>query len=356
MLDSNLHSARWLGVAVGLLVVMSLAACGDAPAPTPTPVPEPTPVPTPAPEPTAVPEPAQPAMALEDLRITAATTGQDLVAHLSQAEAGCISAAMGDANFQLFQGAPLVLAVAATDAAKPLLAACLVKDNLLVLGVGLMSANLGGWSDDAIGCATGLARSHPEFIHAALGVESGASDPSHPDEIHGILLDVYECFGTAEQAAFQVAMMSNSLEASPFTGQDLLAVLPESEVECLQANLPEPVFAMIANAPSVAGGELSAAPPQLMACISPESLGRIPAEVMVRGMGASSDESQACVVEFISAHSHYIELVRAFQDHAKDLSEADFLEIAEDGFKLFSCLTDEELAQFQQTYLPYLLP
>ena len=91
-----------------------------------------------------------------------------------------------------------------------------------------------------------------------------------------------------------------------------------------------------------------------MACISAESLARIPGELVVLGMGATSDESRACVLDFVSEHGH--ELVRAFQEHAEDLSDDDFLEIAEDGWKLFSCLTDEELAQFQATYVPYLIP
>ena len=50
-----------------------------------------------------------------DLRITPETTGQELVATLSEAEASCLSSAMGDSNYQLFQRAPLVLAAAANE-------------------------------------------------------------------------------------------------------------------------------------------------------------------------------------------------------------------------------------------------
>ena len=295
-------------------------------------------------------------MTKADLRITPETTGQELVATLSEAEASCLSSAMGDSNYQLFQRAPLVLAAAANELAKPLFARCLERDNLFVLGTGLMSAHLGGWANDSLACVTDLARTHPEMVYIAFGVADLVSDPSHPGEVHGILLDMYQCLDTTEKAAFQVAMMSNSLQATPFTGQRFLDTLPESEVECLQTNIPKAVFTMIENAPSVAGGELLDAPPQLMACISAESLARIPGEIVVLGMGATSDESRACVLYFVSEHGHYIELVRAFQEHAEDLSDDDFLEIAEDGWKLFSCLTDEELAQFQATYVPYLIP
>ena len=167
---------------------------------------------------------------------------------------------------------------------------------------------------------------------------------------------MYECLDTTEKVRFTVSMTSNSLEASPFTGQHFLETLPESEVDCLKTNLPEPVFAMIADAPSVAGGQLRDAPPELLACISPESLSRIPAEILTLGMGVTSEDSRACVLDFVSAHGHYIELVQAFAEHAEDLSPEDFLEIAEDGWKLFNCLTDEELAQFQENYAPSMVP
>ena len=90
--------------------------------------------------------------------------------------------------------------------------------------------------------------------------------------------------------------------------------------------------------------------------ISPASLSRIPAEILTLGMGATSDDSRACVVDFVSAHGHYIELVQAFTEHAEDLSSEDFLEIADDGWKLFNCLTDEEFAQFQENYAPSMIP
>ena len=73
-------------------------------------------------------------------------------------------------------------------------------------------------------------------------------------------------------------------------------------------------------------------------------------------MGATSDDSHASVIEFSLTHDHYVDLVRAYEEHAEDLSPEDFLETAEDGWKLFNCLTEEELALFQETYAPLLVP
>ena len=194
---------------------------------------------------------------------TSETTGQDLVARISKAEAACISSALGDANYQLFQGAPLMVA-AANESAKSLFAGCLEGHNLLVLDNGLMSAQQDGWPEESLGSVTGLSRNHPELVYVALGVERAVSDPSHPTEVHSIILDLHECLDTTDMVGFQVAMMSNSIEVTPFTGQHFLEAIPGAEVECLQTSLPEPVLAMIANAPSVAGSELRDAPPQLM--------------------------------------------------------------------------------------------
>ena len=50
-----------------------------------------------------------------------------------------------------------------------------------------------------------------------------------------------------------------------------------------------------------------------LACISPESLSRIPAEVLSLGMGVASEDSRACVLDFASAHGHYIELSAGYR-------------------------------------------
>ncbi|MCE2403807.1 MAG: hypothetical protein J4F43_01470 [Dehalococcoidia bacterium] len=292
--------------------------------------------------------------ALEDLRITSSTTGQELVARISEAEASCIGSAMG-ARYDLFQGAPLMVAAGNPDA-KALFAGCLQDDNLVVLGVALMSAQLGGWAEDSLGCVADISRDHPEMVYVALGVEGKQPDAAHPAQVHSIILDMYECLETREKAGFSVAMISSSLEVAPFSGQDLIDALTETDVECLKANLPGPMFSMIAGLPSVAGGELRDAPPQVTECMSPESLNRITGGILANGLGAASDDSRACMIEFAGSHSHYIELARTAAADPGGLTDEEYLELVEDGLKVFSCMTEEELAQFQNTHLPFLVP
>ena len=114
-------------------------------------------------------------------------------------------------------------------------------------------------------------------------------------------------------------------------------------------------FATIANAPSVAGGELRDDPPQLMACLSAESLSGITGEVLAHNMGVTSDDSHACVIEFSLTHAHYVELVRTASADPTALTPEEYLELAEDGWELFNCMTEEDLALFQESYLPLMV-
>ena len=262
---------------------------------------------------------------------------------------------MGDTKFRQFEGSLLMEAVADTSF-RTRLVVCLQRDSLMVVGTRLIGAYQGGWVQETRQCVTAIAFNNPEMVFQALGVPDVGAEPSDADESPGVLPDLYECLDTAEKVRFTVEMMSYSLTTSPFSGQHFLDTLPESEVECLETNLPAPVFEMIADAPSVGGGELRDAPPELLACVSSESIGRIPGEVAALGIGATSEDSRGCMVDLISARGDYMELAGDFAERAEDLSAEESLEIAEDGRKLFGCLTDEELAEFQENYLPTMVP
>lgn len=314
-----------------------------------------TPEPTPTRVPPPTPTPARDRLPLTLLRIDSATTGEDLVTHLLAGEDTCLKSMMGDTKFKQFEES-LLMEAAADPSFKTRLVVCLQRDSLIVVGTRLIGAYQGGWVQETRECATAVAFNSPELIFQTLGVPDVGADQSDADEARGALPDLYECLDTTEQVSFTVRMMHNSLTTATFSGRHLLATLPQSEVECLRTNLPAPVYAMIADAPSVAGGELQDAPPGVMACISPESLGHISAEVLAVGMGAVSEKSRACVVDLFSARGTYMEMLGDFAEQSEDLSPEDFQKTAEDGSSLFDCLTDDELAGFQEGYLPTMLP
>ncbi len=122
-----------------------------APAPDPTAAPAPDPTAAPTPDPTAAPAPdptAAPAMmSLSDIDET--TTGAELIASLSEGEADCLRAAIGDASYEAMQDLTLSESAMGFDTF-PL--QCLEPDNAIDLSLAMMSLQPGGLSDDSQAC------------------------------------------------------------------------------------------------------------------------------------------------------------------------------------------------------------
>ena len=146
------------------LVVGSLllAACGDSD-PSPTASPEPTPVQaTPVGGDDAMMDKDGDAMmSLSDIDET--TTGAELIASLSEDEADCLRAAIGDASYEAMQDLTLSESAMGFDTF-PL--QCLEPDNAIDLSVAMMSLQAGGLSDDSQACI--------KDVFAELGVPDEA--------------------------------------------------------------------------------------------------------------------------------------------------------------------------------------
>ena len=179
--EKKRFSWRWAVLLVSLVAVF--AACGESATPTPdptatpvltptpdptatpvlTPTPDPTatPVLTPTPDPTAtpVPTPTPAMMSLSDIDET--TTGAELIASLSEGEANCLRAAIGDASYEAMQDLTLSESAMGFDTF-PL--QCLEPDNAIDLSIAMMSLQAGGLSDDSRACM--------KDVFADLGVPS----------------------------------------------------------------------------------------------------------------------------------------------------------------------------------------
>ena len=170
--EKKRFSWRWAVLLVSLVAgALVFAACGESATPTPdptatpvlTPTPDPTatPVPTPTPDPTAtpvltptpdptatpVPTPTPAMMSLSDIDET--TTGAELIASLSEGEADCLRAAIGDASYEAMQDLTLSESDMGFDTF-PL--QCLEPDNAIDLSIAMMSLQAGGLSDDSRAC------------------------------------------------------------------------------------------------------------------------------------------------------------------------------------------------------------
>ena len=86
-------------------------------------------------------------MSLSDIDET--TTGAELIASLSEDEAACLRAAIGDASYEAMQDLALSESATGFDTF-PL--QCLEPDNAIDLSVAMMSLQAGGLSDDSQAC------------------------------------------------------------------------------------------------------------------------------------------------------------------------------------------------------------
>ena len=145
--EKKRFSWRWAVLLVAMVAgALVLAACGESA--TPTPDPTATPVLTPTPDPTATPVPPTPAMmSLSDIDET--TTGAELIASLSEGEADCLRAAIGDASYEAMQDLTLSESAMGFDTF-PL--QCLEPGNAIDLSVAMISLQAGGLSDDSQAC------------------------------------------------------------------------------------------------------------------------------------------------------------------------------------------------------------
>ena len=145
--EKKRFSWRWAVLLVALVAgSLLLAACGDS---DPTATPEPTPVQaTPDKDDDAMmDEDGDAMMSLSDIDET--TTGAELIASLSEGEADCLRAAIGDASYEAMQDLTLSESAMGFDTF-PL--QCLEPGNAIDLSVAMMSLQAGGLSDDSRAC------------------------------------------------------------------------------------------------------------------------------------------------------------------------------------------------------------
>ena len=174
---------------------------------------------------------------MRDFVVDASTTGQDLIDRLSEDEAACIKASVGDFVFEILLGTPLLMA--GTDAggsAQPLFA-CLAVENAVLLGLAFSDAGTGFRDEESRACIQELALDHPEIIFTRLGLEwDGPEAPA--GDVQEFIARLYDCWTDEERVAYLVDTLDLLAEENPYPGRDLIALLPESEVACVMEQLP----------------------------------------------------------------------------------------------------------------------
>ena len=348
MLSKLAARHAWLGaIVMALAIVMLAAACGSDATPTPASTPTATPAPpaaTPTP-PTAAPTPsmAQPEVNLEGFVVTPRTTGKDFLDRISEAENACIRTTFGDAVYQIILATPLSAAGTPSAAIGPL-AGCLTLDNVVLLGGALINAQSGGRSEETVQCMTEVAREYPRLIYLRLGLEWTEEDEaSHPSETHSYALSFYRCMTPREKVNLLLSLWGAADMVSPVIGSEIIALLPEAEASCIREGLSAGDLNTFLGAPVREAMSMGAVP----GCLSMESYVSIFVAVSSARLGGLSEATRGCLADFAGEHDHYIFLAINLGDVASTLTEDEFVERAEDGERIFACLSEDELRNMQ---------
>ena len=322
-----------------------------SPDPTATSVPEPTTSPDPtaalAPEatvaPTAASDSPEPMMSLETLVITPETTAGDLLGLLSEQETSCVQSAVGDAMYQLIQGAPFMMMAGGDISQAAPLFNCLELDNILLLGVALVSSQSEGFVPETRSCLVDVAREHPEAILVNLGMELPEREAGAAVETHPYVVDLYRCLSDAEKVEYILGFQEVA-DSATNAGRDILAVIPESEVACISEALTADEFAVLSGFTVHEAYESTGA---LETCISDESYAPIFVAITETRSGTLSEETRSCLAQFALDHPHYTALIHLHDYDSPGLSHDEYIEIAAAGLEVWQCMTEEELLVLQ---------
>ena len=329
---------------IGLSAFLVVTACSSEPTPTPTPTPTPIPIAAPTPTPTATPTPTpspvlaadEAALSMRGFVLDASTTGKDLFGRLSEEENSCIKEALGEAGYNFMLDVRL-LAGAGNAAPSAPMFACLAPENVALLGVAFLSISVGGHTDESLACMNDLALAHPGLIYARLGLKWTGKDTYQEAETSNIIQGFYDCMTEDERAAAVKNLYAAIDAASPLTGEDLVALLPESEAVCVRETLSEQEYGALLSATPLRAAGLGAGAAE---CLSLDSLAAFFVSASDAGIGGLSEESAACLDDFVRANPAYARVFASYlSDEESSFSASEFMEVGQ-GLEALECLNE----------------
>ncbi len=283
--------------------------------------------------------------------VTPATTGAELEDQLSAEEAACIRDSLGDAGLEGFRGATIV-ETAADSAGATFVFFCMTLQNAQTYGLAVLDAQAGGRSGATRGCLADLAQQQPQLLPLHLRLEMGQFDASDAQRFHDMTLAMYACFNDAEKVEYVLRLWKQVAGYAPLSGQSFVAVLAADEVSCLRDALPQGGFDALAATTSMVAGD--GVPPDAAHCLGAGTGERIFLQVTRERAGGLQGDTQACLERYAGEHPDYVRLIAAAETGLVPVAalgagadQAQVIELARDGWRLFDCLNAEELLRYQ---------
>ena len=349
-------SSGWIvTVIVALAIAVTGAACGSDDDPEPTPVatqpaaatPQATPTPTPTPTPTASPAPtATPLVesegSLEDLFISDTTSGRDVMARISQSERDCLRGEIGEQLYGAMLNLPmrrLVGEVGAAGAGSFL--NCLTDDNIVLLGLVLIDSHHGRHDPEARECSIAIARANPEVIRVRFELLRPAFEDIDADALLASNKVMFDCLNVANQVDVLVRLTTRLDQDDTFTGEDIVAMLPEEEAACIRDTIGEQLYqAFLGATVTQAFGPAAS----LLDCLTLESKTALFAAFSSSRVDGLRPEAGVCMATLVADSPHILALGFGALD-IDELEESELAQLGNQAATLFDCLNSEEVYQ-----------
>ena len=284
---------------------------------------------------------------LRDLIITPKTLGSEILNPLSADEIACIIDAVGEPIYEVIKITPIAAAFAgASGSTSAFFFECLTVENVVLMSVAFLGAQAGGWSTETRDCIINYGLEHPDAILVRMGVDWGGAEGGEASETLDYNVLIYNCQSSAEKQMYTIALWAGIDRTSTATGADIVDLLSEEELACVQRDLsPDQLQAIYVSTPLVAitiGNEAGH-------CLQEETNHNILVQGIHWGLGGISDQSQACIVEFIEDHPPYLALIQSGLENMAAMDPDEFIAIADTGTGTYACMTDDELARVQES-------
>lgn len=297
----------------------------------------------------------RPSGALADFFVDASTTYQDVMDRISEDERECIKAALGEMVYNIFLTRPVLTEDGDSAGGDASLAtrlfSCLTQDNVVLAMIVLRDATAGRMDEEARRCRVPLALRIPESYFQQAGLEwEGERVPAR--ELAEINSRILECFSEDEVAALQFRVYQQLVEMVAIELGDVIGAFTDAEQDCLREYMGTDEFAAILDAPlrdagAMANHELHEV------CFTSDTPGRLYAAYVGILLGEDlSEGSASCMIAFASEHEHYVDYL-LFTPHEDKLAldAATRAEYVQDGYRLHSCLNDDESERWNRLYL-----
>lgn len=334
----GLNIRRLFAVALALIALLVIAGCGSDPEPTPVPTVAPAPTSTPTPEPT----PAPSAETLENLFITDATTGRDVMSRLSEAETDCIRTALGEEVYGAVLNIPMERLMRETGAAGGgSFLRCLTDDNVVLMGLVMLDANRGTADPEARECTIAVARANPDIVRIRFALLRPPLDTLDAEAVFNSTKESFECMSPADRAAVLVRLTERLDQEDTFSGQDVINLLSEGEASCIREGLGEEQYAGFLNATVT---EAFAPSASLLECITPDSQTRLFATFSASRVEGLRPEAVACMSSAVADSANLLAIGFGTLD-VDQLNENELTQLGDDAAKLFECLNEDEVLQ-----------